>query len=384
MSVLPNTGVTTPTVGGSSGTWGTETNAAWSNYDDHDHSSGKGKRINTDAISIDADLTLASYGITNIGKAAFAAVTALAAGSKTLFVSSSDNELYWRTNAGTNVKLTSGTSLNVSAFVGGIGGDYTSAAAALNYDDANKRYTFRTGGGTNWARIAGGGVRIYEHNTTDTVYVELAAPGALAASYTITLPLAAPGSTAIMQMDSSGVVSASNTVANAVTLSGGIANNVTLTLGATAATNQDIAVSGTGDYNHGDKTLTLSATAYAWATGTTATISTGPIRVSAGAAADFYMPIPLRVGDRVKSITISHYGDGAADINNYTVVVTAASGGTSGIGVTTVSNPPASWVQTPLDLTDTTLAEGESLTLIVGLNATGIELGNVKVTYDHP
>lgn len=212
MATLPNMNIILPELGQDSGQWDDKLNAGLTLVDAHDHTSGKGPRVPTAGININADLAFGGFGPTGLGKAAFNAVTALSSGSKTLFVNSADNELYWRTNGGTNVKLTSGTSINIT-LVGGIVGDYSSVGAEVAYDDANKRYTFKQQGSPKpWARIATGPVRIYEYNTTETVYVELAVAAALAASYTLTLPAALPGSTALCQVSAAGVVSFSNTL----------------------------------------------------------------------------------------------------------------------------------------------------------------------------
>lgn len=229
MATLPNMNIILPTLRQDSGQWDNKLNAALTLVDAHDHTSGKGPRVPTAGININADLAFGGFGPTGLGKAAFNAVTPLAAGSKTLFVSSSDNELYWRSNGGTNVKLTSGSTVNIS-LVGGIAGDYSSVGAEVAYDDANNRYTFKQQGSPKpWARIASGPVRIYEFNTTDTVYVELAVDAALAASYTLTLPAALPGSTLLCQVSSAGVVSFSNTIATGITLTTGYVHTVAQT-----------------------------------------------------------------------------------------------------------------------------------------------------------
>jgi hypothetical protein len=72
--------------------------------DAHDHTTGKGVRITPAAMNINADLSWGEHAITNLGKLAFSPVTALVSGSTTLFVSDADEELYWRTSAGTNVR----------------------------------------------------------------------------------------------------------------------------------------------------------------------------------------------------------------------------------------------------------------------------------------
>src|SRR5256885_6466039 len=170
MTTLPNMGLILPTRGApGSGHWADTVDADLALMDAHNHQSGRGLPINSAALAIDGDVSFGSlWAVTNMQRVSFAAVTALAANNKSLFVSLADNELYWRSNAGSNVKLTAANALNVAAFVGGIGGDYTSVSAAENYDDANKRYTFKQGGGSNWAKLQGGGVRLRRVRTAPT------------------------------------------------------------------------------------------------------------------------------------------------------------------------------------------------------------------------
>lgn len=240
MPTLPNTGVITPTLNGDAGTWDTKLNDALANYDSHDHSIGKGVRITPAAININADLPLnSSWGITAANRITFASV-ANPAVNKSTFVSDGTgglvaNELYWISNTGTAVRMTNGSALNVAAFTGGIGGDYAAVGAAVAFDDAGDRYTFKQQSNV-WARLASGDVRLFETGTSESIFVGLAAPAALAGSYTITMPLTAPGSTSLVQMDSSGVLTASNTVANALTLSSALQVNAAVTSTSTVAT----------------------------------------------------------------------------------------------------------------------------------------------------
>lgn len=232
---LPNSGITLPVLGGDPGVWDDETNACWANYDGHDHSAGKCPRIRTASINIDADLGLNGKGLTAIGRLAFSKIAALTTGTVTLFVNAADNELYYRTQGGVNVKLTNGTSINTT-LIGGIAGDYAAVGAEVAYDDANDVYTFKQEGSPRpWARIAAGDVRIYQYNTTETVYTGIKVAAALAASYDITLPLALPASTKPVAMDSTGQ----------------------LLLGKAFAMDVDegIAISGVANYKHGTKTI---------------------------------------------------------------------------------------------------------------------------------
>lgn len=301
---LPNMGLVQGAPGSDVGTWGALLNTDLATIDAHNHGPGSGARVPTAGLNINGDLSFSSlYGITNMQRVSFAAVAALSSNNRSLFVSSADQELYWRTNSGTNVKLTSGTALNVSAFAGGIGGDYTAVSAALNFDDAGLRYTFRKGGGLNWARIATGEVRIFETDTTDTAFVGIAAPAALAGSYSITLPTALPGSTQLVQMSSAGVMSFSNTGIGASTFSG----LITASAGVTAAANQHVTVSGTGEYKHGTRAINISAQAFSPGNNfSSASIflnpSTSSWNMNVAPNDILGASVPLKTGDRVVAL----------------------------------------------------------------------------------
>lgn len=212
MTTLPNMGLITPTLGGDSGTWDDKINAGFALIDSHDHTPGKGALVPIAGISVDDDLDMAGFSVSNTISVDFTPVSPLNTGSTRIFVSSADDELYWRTAGGTNVKLTDGNSINTT-LVGGIVGDYSSTGAEVAYDDSNQQYTFKDGSTPTkkWMRLASGPVRIYEFDTTENVYVEHAVAAALASSYTVTWPAALPGGPRAIQISSAGVVSFSNT-----------------------------------------------------------------------------------------------------------------------------------------------------------------------------
>lgn len=217
MPVLPNMNLITPTLGGDSGSWDDKINAMMALIDAHDHTSGKGVAVPVSGMSFNADINLTTFGAT-LSKVTFNTIAAPVSGSKNLFVNSADNELYWRSNAGTNVKLTSGATINTS-LVGGIVGDYSSVSALFAFSDADKVYTAKTQTST-WARLATGPVRIYEYNTTESVYVEHAVAAALASSYTVTWPAAVPAADAYLQISAAGVLAFSEPVAKVLNIPG--------------------------------------------------------------------------------------------------------------------------------------------------------------------
>ena len=347
MTTLPNMGLTLPERGAAgSGEWHDTMDANYALEDAHDHTTGKGARVPTAGININADLTFGGvYAPINLHRITFSSVAALSSNNKSLFVSSADNELYWRSNVGTNVKLTNGAALNVAAFTGGIGGDYAAVGAAVAYDDAADRYTFKQQSPGNWARLACGPVRLFEFNTTESVYVEMAAPAALGASYTVTWPTALP------------------------------------------ASEQPVSVGSTGQliFGHGDRVLSMTALAAAGqsgATWTTGIAGSAGYAVSAGAST-LVVPIELVVGDRIKSLSFKVFGDGAADLDTTVYSVDSAMAGSS-IGTNTTTNQPASWSTVTIDVTDTTVASLTSIQIHFVASAANIRIGNISVTYDHP
>lgn len=247
MTTTPNMSLVLPTPGGDIGTWDDELNAALTLVDGHDHTSGKGPRVPVSGLNINADLSLASHSLTNIFSADFALVAAPSSGARRIFWNTADNEMYIRTNAGVNIKVTSGAGLNLAA-IGGIVGDYGSIGAEVAYDDANDRYTFKQQTAASvrqWARLDASDLDIYEYKAAGVGVVpsnrvRLSSPAALAASYAMLFPAALPASQVALQVDNAGQMFASNTFPQAVTLTGGIANNVSLANGATLASGKTL------------------------------------------------------------------------------------------------------------------------------------------------
>lgn len=348
MTTLPNLSLVLPTRGApGAGIWDDTLDADLALIDAHNHTAGKGVAVPTAGININADLSFGSaFGLTNAQRIQFASVTALSSNNKSLFVNAADNELYWRSNAGSNVKLTAGAALNVAAFTGGFGGDYAAVGAVAAFDDAGDRYTFKQQSPFNWARLASGEVRIFETGTLDTVFVGLAAPAALAASFTITLPLALPAATRMLSMDSAGNVTA-------------------------------------GD-KHGLRTKNLNYVSQAVG----ASVFPGVATVGlTGGTTGAQIMIPLDVGERILALRVK--------------VVDSATGpsrlqfgfasGTLGGAVSTIATSAASagnGTLQPLTLTGltTTVAIGVAYWIYVTYNsgAANCSFGNVEVDYDLP
>jgi hypothetical protein len=233
-----------PSENGDAGVWDQILTALFALIDAHDHSTGKGVTVKTAGISINADLSYSSSGVYYAAKDVKAldfqpqAASGMTSYAGALFVNSSDsNNLYFRTQSGTNVRITNGTSLDITSS-GGFGGDYISVAAEAAFSDAGKEYTFKQKDPDNfWAAMRSGPLRIAQLDTTESVYVEIAAPAALAGSYTITLPLIAAPAFNPVTMTTGGVLSV-------------------------LTTNESITVSGTGQFKHPSRQANISSLAF--------------------------------------------------------------------------------------------------------------------------
>lgn len=362
---LPNTGVILPALQGDSGIWGDELNTALTLLDLCDHTPGKGVKVPTAGLNINADLTFAGFSATNVKSTDFAAVTALSTGARRLFVSASDNELYWRSNAGTNVKLTNGATINMS-LVGGIVGDYAAVGAEVAFDDANDRYTFKQQGSPKvWARMASGDVRLYETGTSETVYTALKCDPALVASYDIQLPLALPASTKLLQLSAAGLVTATGVLAS----------------------NEDITFSGTGQIRHGSYSdaQTIRAdvvTVGSASTGTDGGGSWSECILSVSAVA-FCKLTARRTGDRVIAVLVNNATLTGSQNITYDVLKNQA-----GTLTTLLAAPVTSAASNPtltLNSGGYQLSAGDALYLKITMgNATTASFYTAKTTFDHP
>lgn len=345
---LPNMTLVLPAIDGDSGLWDDELNTALTLVDGHDHSPGKGLRIKTAAIQIDAALNLAGFGAVNVGEVALAEIATPAAGARLLYVDTNDHELYWRSNAGVNVKLTSGVTLNTS-LIGGIGGDYTAVGAEVDYVDADHAYTFKRNGAPKpWARISCGDVRLHETDTVESVYVGLKAPAALAASFDVTLPLTLPVSTLLVQMDAAGVLTTSNTITQPITLSGGVVGTTSFTVEIDVPT-----VVASANYKHSYVKSRLVCAALARINnGATLTFNAATLgwnlNTSSGAERLIY-PLPVEFGDRITAWRLQ--------VNNQSV------GGTVTARLYKKVTGPLAEVETALGTASTTSALGTFATL---------------------
>lgn len=291
----PNMSLVLPTDHGSADAWDVILDAVFGLVDAHDHTAGKGVQVPSAALKINADVSWsfggANFSITDLKAIDFAPVAAagVAGLAGALFINSADNELYYRTTAGVNVKFTNGAALNVTAFTGGIGGDYSAIGALVDFDDASDTYRFKQQVATlvrQFAKISTADLQLFEYKAAGATpvpafSVRQKSPAALAASYTMQWFAALPAGQVLAQLDAGGTWTASNTIAN----------------------NTDITLQGTGKIKRGNQTITvplIGSQANSTATVTTTAGTPGPSITTNGTV---YFPLIIP-GDlkRVQSV----------------------------------------------------------------------------------
>jgi hypothetical protein len=388
MPTLPNMGLITPTGHGSEDVWDTILESLFTLVDEHDHSSGKGVKVPSSGLNINADVAWNSggtyYAITGIKALDFqpSLDSAMSAFACALYVDSDDNELYWRTAGGVNVRVTDTNSLNVGSFTGGIGGDYATTTALLDYDDATDTYRLRqelSGGVRQYAKIGVADIVLREYDPAGdlTVPVEtitIKSPDALAAAYTMTLPAAVPASTSLMQMSSTGAVLVSNTPPSL--------NGLTLD------NNTDLTLQGTGHLKHGEYTVTLPVGPSAFASVGSLSYAVDGIaagvdswELSSGGVCAWYAP-HLMTGWRLKFVAVR--GVGPASVGNQ-LTVTIQNDRTSSTKAHTESGDfnTAYQVVAAID-TPYTVAAGDVLRVDINPGAGVCDLHDVILTFDRP
>lgn len=380
MTTTSNMTLVLPTLNGDPGVWDTLINAALERVDLHNHTTGYGVQVPSAGIGINADLTFAGYAATNLKATRYSSQSA-SPGARSVYFKTDD--LYIADGNNVEIRVTSGGQLNMS-LVGGIAGDYAAVSASLYYDDTAQTYRFLEAAPApnSWSRVACGDLDLYEHASGIANRVRLSSPAALAASYALTFPGALPGSTLLQQVSAAGVISWSNTIANAVSMSStlGVTGLITATAGLTAAANQHVTVSGTGEFKHGS--LPMNVSPYAGQDAGTTTPGVGYVISTANGIR--YMPVlGLKAGDRVTDAQYSIYGDGAVDITFELVHYTGTNVRTV-LGTATKNNEAAAWTTYSLAVTDTTLATNDQLVFEWTYNAANARLGGCSVAFTRP
>jgi hypothetical protein len=176
-------------------TWASEVNSDLSLIDEHNHTAGKGARIPTSGLSIDADLSFASHSLTNVKSVVLLnQKVPHVVVNRSLYAQAGD--LWFDDGSGNSVQITSGGTVNVGG-TGNIGG--ITGSAAVNYLPGSSAFEFINAAGTAASLNALGLNSSYL--TIDSVTLDTPVG---VSTYTLNLPSAVPGNTSFVTCNTAG------------------------------------------------------------------------------------------------------------------------------------------------------------------------------------
>lgn len=367
-------GIVMPTENSDAGTWDETLNAAGERIDEHNHTTGKGLPITPDAISINKDLAMGGNSLTGIDSLDFNTLSG-AIGSRVRTLYWSGGDLYARNASGQTIRITNGGALDLS-LVGGIGGDYTTTDAEVEYDFTNDRYKFLSDASPEtYSKVTAAVAQLI-----NGVYAMNVVAPTLAANRTITLPQYAPSGQRLLQIDSSGVITPDNAVDEALTFGSTVGVTGAATFSSTVGITGNLTLT-PSDMKHGERTLWMPAVAATELSNLTRNSSTWVVNGAgtASAAAMRYVPLPLEVGQRIKGIR-ANLERLAGGPDNYTVsLILAGTGSIQSFGVQSASG----WEDILMTLTTPrVVAAGESFMIAIEKVNTWFTCRGVAVVYD--
>lgn len=182
--------------------------SCFTKIDAHNHSPNKGAPIPLDAISVSSNFDMNDYGITNLKYIALNNQTSSPA-SGSLYMKA--NNLWWTSGTGAyDVQITVNGGVNVTGQTGFVG--LPSGTASAVYLPLTG--TFKYESATNIAATLDVGPIKLRNTTVSSNYVGINAPNPLASNYNLTLPPSLPAATKILQVSSTGDISATLGVDN--------------------------------------------------------------------------------------------------------------------------------------------------------------------------
>lgn len=284
-------------------------------------------KVTPTGFDMDSDLSFessgTSYAAVDLERTNYEnKLVAISAGTYPMSVYVVDGELYYNDNDGNQVQITSGGSLNIAVSGGITGSGYGSSGVEVNWAVGDSAYKLKSGA-SSYAHVWLNDVYL---NDGDTNFIRLAAP-AITADYTVTFPTAVPASELPVTMNGSGTLATNGTLANLVSFTtsgnGTVGGNlqvtgtttstglITATAGVTAASGQHVTVSGTGRFKHGSYIRHVSAFAGHYAGSEWEIQGNGYLNVNAGGAGgSLFIPLPLKVGERLTAAIAQVHGDG--------------------------------------------------------------------------
>lgn len=238
-----------PVIGGTlSPTWAQDLNANMGTLDSHNHQPGSGIPITPAGLNISSDLSFLINNATNLRATRYSPITlGSLTGTDLNEIIVSGVDLYYVDGLGNQIRMTqsgglAGTSGSISGLTSPASASYVSASSTFVWQ-SNSGVAANMDAATYILRYPSTGYPSPSGN-----YIALEAPSSLATGYSFVFPASLPVSTSLMQLSSAGQVSASNTIANPVTIG---ASGAVLSNSGTTLMVSNILVVGSGVYPSG-------------------------------------------------------------------------------------------------------------------------------------
>lgn len=351
MPIGSSLGISLPTQGGNTGTWGTDLNTEINKI-----VTAVEAQVPVTAIDVSATFNINSQAVDNIGKLILDVQGSNPADLRSLFVTSS-GELAFRDNANNVVTITSAGSLNIasSGGLGNSGGDY--GTSGITFDWSGTLYDALDGTTSN-APVRADSFILRQSTTDNSVTIDV--PATVTSSYNLTLPSAVSGgATRALQSDASGNCSWSNTYS------------------------EDITLSGSAELKHGDRILSIPAASGERNGSGTTGVATG--YWSPGVGNDsIVFPISLDVGDRIRTVRFMFEGANTSTKTFTVYSVFYSTSAVTTINSGTSTSATASTVTLSGGSLPYTVAQSSTVWARAQMPSTSDRVFGIEVTYDRP
>jgi hypothetical protein len=319
-------------------------------------------------LDINADVSFKSgavySGAKDLHRAAFqsqtSAITAVS-NPNTVYVLSGN--LHYIDGSGNLVQITSGGQVNVSTTGGITGAGYGTSGVEFNWDSVNVRFSAKSGAGANdFADLQCSDLLLRDGSSNQ---IRVQSPS-LAGDYTFTLPTALPGAQALMHIDNTGQITASNSL----------------------ATNAHLTLVGTGEVKHGNRQLNISAAAALPEMTNTPNVG-GNFNDNTGvwastALGGLIFPLPLLVGDRVLQVEVMYDGVGSAGTRTVELLLNISGSGSGTSVVTSATSTSTTTGFRTFNIADTTLGSLGIYSIRYSSTTNADVVAGIRVTYDRP
>lgn len=367
-SPTANMGLVLPTENDDAGDWDGLLNTALEAVDEHDHTTGKGLPITPAALDIDDDVDMQGQSI--IGARSIdmdAVLSSVVSGRvRAMYWNSADGNLYVVNGSGQAIQVTNGSALDVSV-VGGIGGDYTTSDAEVQYDFTNDRYKFLSDASPEtYSKIAAASALL----KNSTYFLTLQAP-TLAANKTLIMPLpVGTGQNRLLTIDENGAIEATDGTTD---ITGDIEFAGTITLAAS-----DVKHATRYKMFSATQATSLSSFAFYGTPGYYLTKSTAAVGIAT-------FSFPMEVGQRIRGYAIDVYQTTTSTAFEVLFEITNRGAAVATNTTTHTLAGATSWKELEYSALFGTIANGDTLNMRIrdtGGLSPEVRIASIRILYD--